>query len=72
MKKYNSSVAIEIIFLYFQLGETLQMECPKLNFQIVKLEKEGICIRFAPLECAQGSYMYQYLNVLEGTICISI
>ncbi|XP_071128576.1 putative pyridoxal-dependent decarboxylase domain-containing protein 2 isoform X1 [Mytilus edulis] len=35
------------------LGETMQMECPKLNFQIVKLEKEGICLRFAPLECAQ-------------------
>lgn len=48
----------------------MQMECPKLNFQIVKLEKEGICLRFAPLECAQGKtfkyFGFIYFHVLEG------
>lgn len=50
----------------------MQMECPKLNFQIVKLEKEGICLRFAPLECAQGNTFtycgFIYFHVLEGEV----
>lgn len=41
-------------FLLLQLGETLMEENPNVDLQIIEVEKEGICIRFSPLESAQG------------------
>ncbi|XP_067673201.1 putative pyridoxal-dependent decarboxylase domain-containing protein 2 [Haliotis asinina] len=35
------------------LAETLQTSCPKVPVQAVEVDKEGVCIRYAPLETAQ-------------------
>ena len=39
-----------------QLAETLQAENPRVEISAIDVEREGICIRFAPLESAQGRY----------------
>ncbi|KAL3876662.1 hypothetical protein ACJMK2_034467 [Sinanodonta woodiana] len=62
------------------LAETLQMENPKLDIHMVEIEKEGVCIRFAPLESAPVlgttkedvekfiSVLKQQLKILDATV----
>ena len=50
--------------LFLQLAETLQAENPKVEITAIDVEREGICIRFAPLESAQGIKMQDPHNIL--------
>ncbi|KAK3601847.1 hypothetical protein CHS0354_041770 [Potamilus streckersoni] len=57
------------------LAETLQLENPKLDIQMVEIEKEGVCIRFAPLESAQvlgttKEDVQKFLSVLKKHLII--
>lgn len=38
-----------------QLAESLQSSNPRVPVDLVVVDKEGICIRYAPLETAQGN-----------------
>ena len=42
------------LYMCLQLGDTLIAANPSLDIQMIDVEKEGICIRFSPLETAQG------------------
>lgn len=46
-----------LYFTFFQLAETLQAENPNVEITVVELEREGICLRFAPLESVHGGFL---------------
>lgn len=46
-----------LYFTFFQLAETLQSENPNVEITVVELEREGICLRFAPLESVHGGFL---------------
>jgi len=51
------------------LAETLQTECPNVDVTVVELENEGVCLKFAPLESAQGTFIKLLFNVCSHGNC---
>ena len=47
-----------------QLAEALQSSDPKIPVETVEVEKEGVCIRYCPLENAQGMHSLFHLVFL--------
>lgn len=50
------------------LGETLIEENPNVDLQIIEVEREGVCIRFSPLESAQirGTTKEDITNLIKS------
>ena len=49
-----------------QLAEALQHSDPKVPVDTVEVQKVGVCIRYCPLESAQGTILSQVWCMPEG------